>query len=278
MPGPMPYYLEKGPILSVLEDYANRGGRDGMIDLLLYLRDTTKRVVECGAFDTPSLDFTIPATPFHPKQQWTGTLVKKHINEHWFNDNNLGWWVGCKADNVEGVVRDALARAIEVALGVDHLSAPTRTALESSARHHPWAIELFWKCGQNWFEAWGMWRHGVVTVMLATPAEDVGNDVVWMTPVAPPDGVSQSSPYELNPMALGRSGQQGMFVVAQRHNVAQGGYGATYVGGPEVASQRGAIAPPPAGTRYVSSGDVVVVVPAEARGGVLPTRRAWRPT
>lgn len=279
MPGPMPYYLEKGPMLSVLEDYFNRDGREGLIRLLLFLRDPANAVVDCGAFDTPALTFHAPG-PGGVVVAWNPAKIKQHINEHWFDADGKEWWWNYKPGNAEEIVRQGFIRGIEVALGIDHGVGCDAAELRQIARDDPWAIEMFWKCGQNWFEVWCVWRRigttGLVTIMGATPSEDTGNDVVWMTPVAPDDPVSQSAPYALNPTSVGRSGEQGMFVVAQQDNAAVG-WASGYPGGPEEASQEGVITPPPAGALYESSGDVVVVVPAEARGGVLPTRRAWTP-
>ena len=51
---PMPYHLEKGPIWSVLEDYAN-AGPERLIELLLKLRNGDP-VATAGGLDSPNLN------------------------------------------------------------------------------------------------------------------------------------------------------------------------------------------------------------------------------
>jgi hypothetical protein len=79
---------------------------------------------------------------------------------------HTGFWRQYYGD-VEEIVRETMLTALRVALGI------TRPG-ESPRRHLD--LEIFWKCGQPWFEGWVTWNLpatapelGRVTVIFATP-------------------------------------------------------------------------------------------------------------
>jgi hypothetical protein len=172
MPG-MPYHLEKGPLLSVLDTFCNSGSDARLLEALKRLRSNVP-LVEIGAFDSPSL--------FHATYPWPfddPTHLAWHFNHHWLGDlaqndsttgTQTGHWQNYTGP-VEPIVRETLTRALELVLGVRHEPAE----LNPTATRH-WTIDFWWKCPQPWFEGWVTWRRigegGHVTVILATPSDD----------------------------------------------------------------------------------------------------------
>jgi hypothetical protein len=183
MPG-MPYHLEKGPLLSVLDDFCNRGSDERLRKALGQLRDK-HTLAQIGVFDSPNL-YERPGpqgperypAPFDEK----ANLVK-HFEHHWLGRPpqphpmdafQTGHWKFYQGP-VEDIMRETLIRALEVALGVAHN--PNDKTPGANERH--WPIDFWWKCPQPWFEGWVTWRkhgnekqQGHVTVIFATPADD----------------------------------------------------------------------------------------------------------
>jgi hypothetical protein len=177
MPG-MPYHLEKGPLLSVLDAFCNQGSKPRLQGALKALRRGDP-LTSIGAFDSPNL--------FSPSLPWPfdqpPSLVD-HFNHHWLGHQALnghtdgtqtGHWQNYIGP-VEAIVRETLIRALELALGVPHLPSD----LDPVATRH-WSIDFWWKCPQPWFEGWVTWRKtgdgtdlddGHVTVIFATPSDD----------------------------------------------------------------------------------------------------------
>jgi hypothetical protein len=172
MPG-MPYHLEKGPLLSVLDAFCNKGSDARLVTALVNLRNGA-RLTDIGAFDSPNLYHPTFPFPFGSKADLVG-----HFEKHWLGKGSLnsatagkqtGHWQFYKGP-VETIMRETLIRALELALGVPHDpldKTPTPT------RH--WTIDFWWKCPQPWFEGWVTWRNattgGKVTVIFATPSDD----------------------------------------------------------------------------------------------------------
>ena len=190
MSGGMPYYLEKGPVLTLIETYINRS-EPGKRKLLKALRDAE------NAPDSPQwvLD-TLP-------QLWAdhaftkAPYITRHIIEHWFGlyeqeglwaprdppTPTTGEWIAYKGD-VNAIVRRTLRWALEVSLGL-------LPGEEGPGRPDPALIELFWLCGFNWFEGWVVQRPAgagsrVVSVIFVTPPHR-GAEVA-KSPIAHVDG------------------------------------------------------------------------------------------
>lgn len=277
MPGPMPYYLEKGSTLELIESFLN-DDPDRLRRTLGRLRATNDdgtyryRLTDCGVFDSDSFssDEFFRGTPLETAEGW-----KAHLNTHWFGLEPDGsgepaadfaaqrpWWLGYWGDT-EAVAREIFVRAIECAFRVPH-------GAEIPPGRKPWPIELFWKCGQAWFEGWLMWRRvgdcGLITVLLATPAELSGRHDVAPSPIFPDD--RGASGYSEDP-GVHDSAHSGMFVVTHRDHVAE-----PYLGpGPEPAGNYGN----PDGALYHGIGEVVAVSPARRHGGTALRKRTWEP-
>jgi hypothetical protein len=165
----MPYHLEKGPLLSVLDDFFNAPGRTRLATALTKLR-AGDALTDIGLFDSPNLYNAVYPPPYQNRQQ-----LVDHFKRDWLGDplhpvapNQTGHWQ-CYEGPVEAILRQTLIRATELVLGIPHgLSAANAT------RH--WTIDFWWKCPQPWFEGWITWRQrsgsGKVTVIIATPADD----------------------------------------------------------------------------------------------------------
>lgn len=263
----MPYHLEKGPILSVLESFANDDVNRRKAALAALRANTP--LVQVGVVDST----TLKGGP-HP----TVAALVAHINQHWFGMTKAadGSWQPQAAFDpaqpattghwqhyhgpVEQILRETLIRAAEVSLGIDH-GAPI-----PAKPPQQWPVEFFWKCPQPWFEGWVTWRshgggQGQVTVILATPA-DTG--VVLDSPLNGRDRVK-------NPTSIrGRRGQvarQGMWVVtATQHTQVT------------TTTTR----PGPLGqwvlpmSMWLGTGPVVTVAPSEQDGGVAAGGRPYQ--
>ena len=288
MPGPMPYYFEKGPALSILEAYINDSPHSEIVNAVTKLRaknpngSWTYRVTDCGAFtNTKSFDVRLPGQ----NTTMTGDIWVQHINEHWFGlvdsagkpvnpkvahiNAASSWWINYWGDDVEGIVRETFVRSIETAYRVPHGAALPSTTT-------PWPVELFWKCGQAWFEGWVTWRrvganNGLVTAMFATPAENTGRHFLWWSPEPDPlDTAGRSDPWNLGAGHLGLE-RQGMVVVSHTTNLPIGRTAA------DIDEQMaGKLQPPPPSAVFHGSGDITVVRPSERRGGVASTPKTWK--
>ncbi len=261
MPG-MPYHLEKGPILSVLESFANGGNagsaatRHGKMRTVLdRLRDSSVALTAVGGLDSTNLNGG-SSNPWSTYQQRAD-----HINHDWFgitatgaqpgfdatNPQPTGFWVNYYGD-VEGIVRETLIRALEVALGVDH-DQPSSTA----SRY--WRIELFWKCPNPWFEGWVTWRSepnatvgGQVTVILATP----GNGG-WVYP----DPSAGRNPV-IDPVSP--QDDRGMWIVTHRGHQE-------FVVNTSVETPPGSVPIPSLGAFWAGTTPLVTVAPSFGDGG-----------
>jgi hypothetical protein len=204
MPG-MPYHLEKGPLLSVLDDFFNSGSEARLLTALNDLR-SGMRLTDVGVFDSTNL--------YDPNYPWPyqnrGQLVA-HFEQHWLGNPPLnpmtagtqtGHWQFYQGP-VETIIRETLIRALELVLGIKHgKNNPTPT------RH--WPIDFWWKCPQPWFEGWLTWRQsagsGHVTVIFATPADD---GVVLREPA------TEATPA---PARITTDTEGSLLVSAERHN------------------------------------------------------------
>jgi hypothetical protein len=259
----MPYNLERGPYLEMLEDLINRDPHR----CLTSLRDTEKPVTALLR-DPP---VTINGGPYAN----TASLAD-HIDRDWFgirpdSEGTSGtsrYWAYWRGD-AQGIVRETIVRAIEVALGLDHDEvAPTPD-------RRRWHISLLTACGIRWFEGWISWRRvgsgsesGHVVVMLLTPTHGKPAEPTLLRPTQS-SAESPGPPYAVNPERA--EGDQGLWavgaVVERRVD-------------PEPASAQwvppGTFPRPHLGPTYIGEGEIVVVAPPEVQGGVLPDGRAYQ--
>ncbi len=283
MPG-MPFYVEKGPQFSVIESYV-LDDRERGIDLLEDLRaggtSSLSVIAESIGLTTQSLDAGAN----------TAEERVKHLNAHWFEQHydkaakrwvrdpqpstpavsasgHWNWWHGYAGDVYE-IMRQTMITAAEVSLGIEPGQDP-RTA----GRKDPWPIELFWHCGQNWFEGWVTWRRngpgGQVTVLLCTPTAGTPIRPSPLASAAPPHekGRAQAPPYSDKPKPSGRS--RGMVVVTHHHHERVQGPAQHPV---QAMGTRGVLTVPV--SYWQGCGPVVRVMPSEPDGGVLPGGRTY---
>lgn len=263
MPG-MPYNLEQGPYLAMLEDLINRNP----VRCLDSLRDPDRPVTDL----LRSAPADIPEGPYP-----TTAALADHIDRDWFgikpdgpeSDGTSRYW-SCWEGDAQGIVRETMVRALEIALGLDHdepaASVPPR---------RQWHISLLTACGIRWFEGWVSWRRvgagggdGHVTVFLLTPTHGKPAEPTLLRPT-PSTPEAPGQPYAVNPARA--DGDQGLWAV---------GAVLEHRRDPEPGSARwvppGSFPRPHLGPTYVGMGDIVVVAPPETQGGVLPTGRPYR--
>jgi hypothetical protein len=132
---------------------------------------------------------------------WTGPQERDLLIEKWFgfvtddsgnwvqhmsalrsmgSPSTTGFWIAYEGD-VHKIVCAAVRWALELSLGLGPDD-------NDDGRDDPWPIELFWKCLAPWFEAWVLQRPtngsdtGLVSVILVTPTHDGAN--VAESPIA----------------------------------------------------------------------------------------------
>lgn len=203
----MPYHLEKGPLLRILESHLN-GNRSAMQGLLQIVEDSVVN---------DSLDWILTGAPelwadpafTHGPQ--SGEKMRERLITEWFGyvkdgaggwvkpnpaPSTTGYWIGYRGD-VHEIVRAAVRWALEVSLAAGSTASSGRRAPA------PWPIELFWKCPAPWFEAWVVSRRvagikrGLVTLVLVTPSHKgatVSDTPIAHSPQATPPGATHPVP------------------------------------------------------------------------------------
>lgn len=199
--GKMPYHLEKGHYLLLLEATLNEGieavvdddtevsfpGLARRYSMLEYMRGVVAR--PCSLSDGESEDDGVLMWPEFMSDDDVGFPIFEIIAEDWFGyriRNNgtfntsphpnkpTGMWDGYQG-NVERIVANVMVRCLEVSLGLDH-DAP----IPEDAPPRSWPLYFFFKCQQPFFEGWVTWQchsvnrraAGQVTVIFATPGHN----------------------------------------------------------------------------------------------------------
>jgi hypothetical protein len=296
----MPYQLEKGPLLRVFESGLNLD-RAAMEALLVRLRDSERTNEPDWLIDSQVWQHSAFARGPQP-----GTAMRDRVLTEWFgltaagpagtappqdpSPGTTGYWTGYRGD-VHKIVVTALRWAVELALSV---GSDDRTA----AGVEPWPIELFWKCPAPWFEAWvvsrrsGTGRNGLVTVVFVTPSHrgaTVAQSPVAHSPVATPSDASHAvpsfqddyeqlgrpHPNEERPRVPARQRDFATWVVTHERNEVADPTGPTGPEGARAVDRTGTATPRdlfdwevPQLAVYEGRGDVVVVSPSMAAGGI----------
>jgi hypothetical protein len=249
------WFREKGPIWTIFDHYFSNPDYD--------TRLRHKLEVLCG---------------FHRTQHFTDydrgpgksgldiPELKRHINRDWFGlsedgctstvpeHGGTGIWQGWRGD-AEGIVRDALIRAIEVSLGLEHLP-------WTGEREDPLGDYRIGSDGpvpRNWSMAF--WASGPVPWLQASVAWNAGEDedgrveVTWLLPAARQrfqgDLSTDTNEYDVNPPNPGPGGpRNGSWIIGQESTRPELGRGTRII--------------------HVSRGPTVVVQPTLAAGGVKP--------
>lgn len=183
----MPYHLEKGATLRVLEQYLN-GSRTQRRQLLATLRDPAVGPDQWLGQGLPNF-WADPR--FNSSPQGSGAAVLNDVKTRWFgyeqqgagwgpvaDKETTGYWIAYQGD-VATIMRRAFRWAIELSFGLE-------PGEEGRGRLDPWDIELFWKCPAPWFEAWVVERpvngSGLVSIIFVTPSHEYSN--VSESPIA----------------------------------------------------------------------------------------------
>jgi hypothetical protein len=198
--GKMPYHLEKGHYLLLLEATLNEGieavvdddaaltfpGLARRYSMLEHMRGVVGRA--CDSTEGESETGGVLEWPDFMTDSDVGFPIYRIITEDWFGyrirpDGTIdtkpqptkptGMWDGYQG-NVERIIATVLVRALEVSLGLDH-DAPIPATPPRS-----WPIYFFLKCQQPFFEGWVTWQchsvnrraAGQVTVIFATPGHN----------------------------------------------------------------------------------------------------------
>jgi hypothetical protein len=290
----MPYQLEKGPLLRVFEAALDRD-RPGLEALLARLRESERTNTPDWIMDSEAWQH--PAFARGPQPP---IAVRDRVLTEWFGltaageppakdppSGTTGYWTGYRGD-VHKIVVTAVRWAVELALAV---GSDEKTAADAE----PWPIELFWKCPAPWFEAWvvsrrsGASKHGLVTVVFVTPSHR--GATVAQSPIAhsqmtmPPgaahpvpslqddyEQIGHAHPTEGRPRVPAQQRDFATWVVTHEHNDLVEPPGPGGAGGAEGKST----ADPrdlfdwevPQLAVYEGAGDVVIVSPSMAAGGI----------
>lgn len=208
MPDGMPYYIEKGPTLRLMERSLNSRSRAQREATLRRLCDDRLPLQQWLLADDAWNQQEFQDHRRRPNIPIDQTIpVERRIARDWFgyilqggqNDPVLppapqpttGYWIAYRGQ-VEAIVRQTLCWALQVSLGRDGAAAAGGAARPDP----PWDIELFWNCPANWFEGWVISRtidppglrdtpqraRGLVTVIFMTPAHR--GSVVAQSPLA----------------------------------------------------------------------------------------------
>jgi hypothetical protein len=258
--GPMPYVMDTGPYLSVLEDRLSDA--IARTHILSDLRHDVALATIAGLDSTTLVD----------DQKQPDERVRI-LNECWFgmtqgagkwlkqpNAVPTGFWNGYQGDP-EAILRAALIRAVEVSLGVDHGADPV-------VRTRAWPIALTWICQGPFFQCWVSWREepggtgGHVALTITSPAAEG-------LPLKPKITRTNVKPEYAHPPAVNAwTAERGMWVLGHEDYMPWIVYSTT-------GSLLGQLIAPELQWRRKSTA-VVCVAPAEWEGGVLAAGRPYR--
>jgi len=258
--GYMPYTVSVGAELSKLTSYC----RDpkNLVKTLNDLRNDKLSLPQCLT-NAKARDAVVKHFAVH----WLGydpTTMKPQPAFDPANPNTTGWWSEWYGD-AEGVLRETMIRAVEVALGLDPGMGP-------AAATRCWPMMFTWTCGSPMLQGWVSWCNfdatnnngdesgtgGVVNVIFSTPGN---GQPLWATPQSPGAGATAPD-YDVNPTQV--TGPYGLLVIGEDDmDVRQPGSQVfKHVGNQAI--------PSPWPDFFHTYGDALVTVsPAEVEGGVL---------
>ena len=178
---PMPYTLEIGRVFSWMTDYLENFGNKKQ--LLTELRGNSG-VAGIAALHSPN-NPTVPDTSNPPNM----IDPIQHINRDWFGvggsswgGQNTGWWTNWHGD-AEGITRETIRCAVEIALGVPHHN-------KTAKAKRNWQMQFLWTCGAPFFQGWVNWQEwneGDESPPTTDP-ESVTNGIVTVTFTTPGNG------------------------------------------------------------------------------------------
>jgi hypothetical protein len=258
MPG-MPFHLEKGHALMALEDLFDTQPTAPGAPLASFWDDVRSGVALGTVFR--DLLASAPLLSGYGGQADVNAAggLGSFVSGAWFDQRSGAgapprpYWLDYTGD-VDGIVREALLTALELAWGVDRAS----QLPDPLPQRRP--LRFTWHCSQRWFEAWVRWDDhvGPVELMFATPAHTGGTIVRdpgtseakgLTTPVAPPTFAEQ----------------RGMILVAQQQHVPT-----IVVSMMIVGTLVGDVPLPEIGFKFQGQGDVGRWSLTADAGGVVP--------
>lgn len=238
MPG-MPFHLEKGHALMAIEDLLNNPAHHAVLRAAfegLRTNLPVANVFNNVAAAAPGL----AAYGGQPDVVAAGGLGP-FVAGAWFAapgaPGPTPYWLDYRG-NVDNVVRETLLLAMEVAWGVDRNQPLPGGPFQRR-------IELFWHCGQRWFEAWTTWDdpQGPVKILFASPPH-TGGEVV--ANVAPLVAAGQANVVDRTTVNLNRD----MVLISQPRHVE------VAPNSPTSPSQLGQVPLPSVGTAFQGTGPV----------------------
>lgn len=263
--GPMPYVLDIGPYLSVLEDR---------------LADPVKRVAFLKKLRGPDLlssfigiDSTNLDGDGHDYPYRVGVLNSKWFGMKpapagtpggWIKQPNkfpTGFWKGYQGDP-ESILREGLERAIEISLGIDYRADPI-----VPTRDLP--IDVNWVCQGPFFQSWVTWQRspksasGRVSLVITTPAADGLEVEAKITRPVTKAGYAYPVPNNAWTAA------HGVVLIGHEDYTKKTTYSTT-------GSSLGVIRKPHIEWR-AKQPTVICVAPAEWEGGVMPAGHPYLP-
>jgi hypothetical protein len=277
----MPYMFEVGRILSWVVDYCEDPAH--LATLHQQLHDGIP-LTQIEALLSPNPDnATIP----DPVNLGGSITPAEHIARDWLgwpltagsyappqpawnpaNPKRTGWWIQWHGD-AEKILRETLLCATEIALDIPRGGAPTT---QSSPRH--WHMQFLWVCGAPFLQGWVNWQEwdenddagGMVTVTFTTPGN---GHKLYATPEAPSGALPTPDDDYEDPATTVE--EYGLWVIGETETEVVPLPGIPW-------SISGLDFLPPWANAFVhTSGNVVVVSPAELDGGVLEDGRPWGP-
>jgi hypothetical protein len=267
MPG-MPYVVEVGAVLSALTEYCKE--EKHLQDTLKDLRDTSKKLPDLLASVGATRDMVD-----HFAKDWLGYRSASPMTQQApfdpTNPKSTGWWTTWYG-NAEGILRETMIRAIEVALGIPHDGDPRQNT-------HCWRVTFTWTCAAPMLQGWVYWwdfdydskrgpsgngsgkgngrsDDGIVNVIFSTPGN---GHPLYATPYRP--GTDAPPDYDNNPTSA-EGDEYGLWVIGEDR---------TDVRLPDSTKFTGlghGVIPEPWPNFFHTGGDMVTVSPAEVDGGV----------
>lgn len=175
--GDMPYSVDKGQGLTTVEGMLNYAGEQVAISFVQRWRfiagaaaepeDRTHNLVD--VMDDLLSGGALPAWDA-PGDYVGGKSLKQHLHDEWFGGSTGQNFFLKLIGDVEGVIGEALCRAIEISLGIQ--IPPSGTAVPTPLRQ--WPISLWWTCPAPRFDVHLSWEgevtgDGSVTAVVLTP-------------------------------------------------------------------------------------------------------------
>ena len=163
--GDMPYTVDKGVGITLIARALNKASDSDLIAYVQALRgpggpqvvrNFAEKIIHPGASEAVRLVTQDPpwwytAPPPHLWDVTPPISMRQHFLDDWYVSPSTGWWTNLTAD-VEGIMAEGMARAVEIALGID---IPALGVVPEPIRR--WPIDMWWTCGVSRFDVHLSW-------------------------------------------------------------------------------------------------------------------------